>query len=80
MRHREHRLIDKLLLGREFRDVHVWMDEPYRWLGRKHRVLRHDPITLMIKYYDDPERLTSGLLHIIADRVGSKVKRRKNRF
>jgi hypothetical protein len=55
------------------------MDEPYRWLGKKHRVLRHDPITLMIRYYDDPERLASGLLHIIADKSGSKVKTYKYR-
>jgi hypothetical protein len=55
------------------------MDEPYKWLGRKHRVLRHDLITLMIKYYDDPERLASGLLHIIADKSGSKVKTYKHR-
>jgi hypothetical protein len=56
------------------------MDEPYRWLGKKHRVLRHDLISLMIRYYDDPERLTSGLLHIIADRVESEIKRRKRYF
>ena len=56
------------------------MDEPYKWLGKKHRVLRHDPITLMIKYYDDPERLASGLLHVIADRVESRVRRRKRYF
>lgn len=68
--------MDKLLLGREFPDVHLWMDEPYRWLGKRHRILRHDTLSVLIKYCDDPVRLTSALLHIACDKADTSRKRR----
>ena len=77
--HRVHRLIDKLLLKREYPDVHRWVDEPYRWLGPRHRVLRHSPIEVVIKYWGDPARMASGLLHILADRAESRLKARLRR-
>ena len=56
----------------------MWIDEPYRWLGKKHRISRHDPFILFVKY-GFSERFVSGLLHIVADEVFSYVgkKRRK---
>jgi len=30
-KHKIHRYIDKLFLGREFPHVHRWMDEPYKF-------------------------------------------------
>lgn len=74
MKHREHRALDRLLLGREYEDVHAWMDEPAKWLGPRHRVLRHSPIEVLMKYHDDPARLASALLHILADKADSKIK------
>jgi len=72
VRHRQHRLVDVFFLGREYPDVHSWMDEPYRWLGRRHRILRHDPLSILLKYLDDPGRLASAYLHIIADKSSSR--------
>lgn len=75
MRHREHMVLDKVLLGRTYRHVHEWMDEPYKWLGPKHRVLRHDPLTLFLKYGFSDEFL-AGMLHAVADSSTSGRRRR----
>jgi hypothetical protein len=74
LKHREHRLLDRLLLGREYGDVHAWMDEPARWLGPRHRILRHSPLEVLVKYYNDPNRLASAMLHILADKAESRVR------
>ena len=79
MRHREHVALDKIVFGRSFRHVHRWMDEPYKWLGPRHRIVRHDPLTLLAKYGLGDEFL-AGVLHIIADASSSRRRpvRRRN--
>ena len=77
--HKVHRMIDRLFLSKEREDVHKFMDEPYKWLKARHRILRHDPFTLFLKYYNDPEGFLAGLLHIATDFGVSKFnKSRKN--
>jgi hypothetical protein len=74
-RHRVHRFIDRVFLGRAYPHVHVWMDEP-AWttsLGSRHRVLRHDVLSLLARFGVSWE-LLSGLLHILADEVESRVR------
>jgi len=66
-KHKIHRYIDPLFLGKEFPHVHRWMDEPYKLLGRKHRILRHSPQEVIIKYGLSDEAL-GGLLHIYTTR------------
>jgi hypothetical protein len=75
-KHKVHRLIDKIFLGEEFPDVHAWIDRPYKYLGRRHRILRHTPIEIVAKYGFTKKTL-SGLLHILADFGSSKVKKKK---
>jgi len=77
--HRTHRRIDKAFLGKEYPDVHKWMDEPYKWLGPRHRILRHDPFSILLKYRNDPNRLTAALLHLLADKGISALKRSKRK-
>jgi len=48
------------------------MDEPYRSLGRKHRILRHSPQEIILKYGLSDEAL-SGLLHIYADKKTREI-------
>jgi len=79
LKHRQHRALDKLLLGREYGDVHEWMDEPAKWLGPRHRILRHSPLEILLKYSNDPDRLASALLHILADKADSRVRSRRRR-
>jgi hypothetical protein len=78
--HRVHRFIDMVFLGRAYPHVHRWMDEP-AWttsLGKRHRILRHDLLSLLARF-GVSEELLSGLLHILADMVESKVKASKLR-
>jgi hypothetical protein len=77
--HKVHRAVDRLLLGREYEDVHAWMDEPFRWLGPKHRILRHDPLSIAVRYWNDPDRALSAFLHIATDGSVSKIKTYKYR-
>jgi len=70
--HEIHRYIDKLFLGRKFPHVHHRIDEPYKSLGRKHRILRHSPHEVILKYGLSDEAL-SGLLHIYADRKSNEI-------
>lgn len=50
--HKTHHAIEKLLLGETFPDVDAYIDEPYRWLDSKgrmlkgrHRIYRHNALT-----------------------------------
>ena len=81
MRHKEHQALDRIMFGKEFAYVHEWMDEPAKWLGPRHRILRHSPLELLIKYGVSNE-LVAGLLHLEADKVSSALKksaRRRNK-
>jgi hypothetical protein len=75
--HKTHHLVCKLILGKARPDVDRFIDEPYRWLKSRHRILRHDPVTLFLKYHNDPEGFFAGLLHILTDFGVSEVKRRE---
>jgi len=77
--HRVHRLIDRLLLGREYPEVHRYIDEPYKVLGPRHRVLRHDLLTVLQLASIDPAYGASALLHILADYGSSYLKRKARR-
>lgn len=68
-RHSVHRLIDKLLLGREMREVHILKDLPYKVFGRRHRVLLHDETSdLMCLLLYGPRGYVSSKLHNLADK------------
>jgi len=75
--HRIHKLVDKIFLGREYPDVHRDLDEPAKWLGKRHRILRHDPLYVFLRYHNNPKKMISGLLHIITDLAEYKIKKRR---
>jgi len=77
--HDIHKIVNKALLGKEYEDVNRWCDEPYRWLGRKHRILRHDPLSITLKYHNDPERLAAAFLHVLTDEVYSEEVRKRRK-
>jgi len=84
--HKTHAFIEKLFLNKTRLDVDRWMDSPYKWLKARHRILRHDPFTLFLKYHDDPEGFLAGLLHIATDygvsefnKSRKKAKRKKRK-
>jgi len=67
-----HKKISKLLLGSSCERTHKAIDYPVKYLGKKHRILFHDPISAMVIgfLFDGYEGAASGLLHIVADRYG----------
>ena len=75
--HDVHLWCDRIFLGKEFRDVHAILDFPAIFLGAKHRILFHDPASVLILFGNDPERLMSALLHIAIDEAFTNMKIRK---
>ena len=64
-----HKKFSKLLLGDDCNATHAAIDYPFRFLGRKHRVLFHDPLSaVLIGYFmDDYKGVASAVLHLAAD-------------
>ena len=77
MKHKQHRAIDKLLLGKEFPQVHQWMDQPAYRVGPGHRRFRHDAraVVLMALRHQDPRAGVSALLHIGADLAPAEIRK-----
>lgn len=77
MKHKEHRAIDKLVLGREYPDVHRFMDKPAYRMGPGHRRFRHDmrAVLYMALKHQDPRAGVSALLHIGADFIPGEMKK-----
>ena len=78
--HKIHRLIDRLIIGKEYKHVHRVLDKPYKWLGKKHRVSRHN-IPFVLLRFGLSEEFIAGCLHILADKVitGKTIKKKKRR-
>ena len=73
--HEEHRRITKLLLGKEYPEVHSHKDAPVKKLGSRHRILRHDPLTnlALAAKSGDPGAFVAGALHDVTDAVDSAM-------
>jgi len=76
---RVHEAVDKLLFNKKCTTVHKILDLPSKWLGEKHRILLHDPLTAMLIGFlvDRYEGAMSALLHIALDKQLSSYIRRK---
>jgi hypothetical protein len=66
-----HAVHRRLYPGRPYPDVDSWMDEPSKWLGSRHRVLRHSIPELWMRYPGDWERIKYGAYHILLDNMES---------
>jgi hypothetical protein len=65
--------------GKEFRELHEWMDEPRKELGRAHRTERHD--NTYIDYVEERwgwEGVLEFLHHIAVDYRDTREKMQKN--
>lgn len=72
--HRVHKEITRWLLGKPHGKVHQALDYPYKFLGPRHRILFHDPITSVLVARATSKEKGVGLaaiLHIITDCVFS---------
>ena len=68
MHRTKHLTIDRIVLGREYDDVHQWLDETFpKYRGFEHWKERHHIAAIKEKYKADSARLTAAMLHIICD-------------
>jgi len=81
MKHKEHRAIEKLVLGKEYPEVDRWMDQPAYHYGPGHRKFRHDAraVVLMALVHRDPRAGAAALLHIAADLAPVELKKAMKR-
>jgi hypothetical protein len=71
-----HRYVDKLLFGHSYWRVHREMDRPYKYLGRYHRIMFHDPLlayAIARKCYpNDQNAIAAAQCHIALDNMCSR--------
>ena len=77
MRHKDHKAIDELVLGRAYPKVHQFMDAPAYRVGPGHRKYRHDAraVVLMALRHRDARAGVSALLHIGADFAPTEIRK-----
>ena len=68
-----HAYVDKLLFGRSYWRIHREMDRPYKYLGKSHRILFHDPVLAYMiagkQYPDDVTAIAAAQCHIALDNL-----------
>lgn len=73
---RAHVYVDYMMFGRSYRKIHREMDRPFRRLGRRHRIMLHDPVSAIRiaqrLYPGDPVAVRAALLHITIDKICSR--------
>ena len=70
-----HCKISKERTGKEFADLHEWMDDGYKYLGRDHRFERHSGAYIeYVKETWGKEGVCEFLNHIIEDFKGTLAK------
>jgi hypothetical protein len=76
--HETHRRIRHLLGLKGYGYVDRYKDAPFKVLGRRHRILRHDLLTNLLLAVEtgDPRAFLAGELHDLADQ-SFKLKRRR---
>jgi len=72
-----HRKISRMVVGDSCKAVHRFMDFPYRFLGKSHRILLHDPVSAVVVGYllNGLPGAGAALSHILTDYVSSEMKR-----
>ena len=65
-----HERDDLRLLERRYPEIHRFMDRPSKYMGKKHRRVRHDLSTVMLilAVTRDPLAAVSAVMHISRDK------------
>jgi hypothetical protein len=70
------RALDRVCFGKSYTKVHEEIDSPFKYMGRGHRALFHDPFSAYViaqKHYPgDQNALAAALLHNIVDTACTK--------
>jgi len=65
---KKHQKIDKILLGKEFPEVHEWIDEKYPlYRDWEHWKERHHLEAIKEKYQEGTLEFLSAVIHVISD-------------
>jgi len=75
--HKIHRAVSRLFLGSSHDDVNKLMDLPAKLLGRRHRILLHDPFSALILFGSDSEKFKASILHILVDELAKNPEVKK---
>jgi len=75
--HKIHRMISKLVLGKDYRKLHKYLDMPFLVFGKRHRILFHDLLTVAMLQKVDPKLGAAAALHILLDSLERKGRMRK---
>jgi hypothetical protein len=77
-----HKKLSEALLDDDCDSTHAAIDYPFRFLGRRHRILFHDPISSAVLGYmaDGYKGVVSAMMHLVEDhyirpRYGSFIMR-----
>lgn len=80
MRGPEHRKRTKKFLGKEYPDVHEFVDAPHKKLGRMHRKERHGLKDVWLTFrMKGIGHAIAHLLHIFDDKIWSWKQKRKRK-
>lgn len=74
---REHMAMSVQRTGKTYRELHVWVDEPRRWLRADHRTERHAYSAAMKSYVErrwGKTAVVEWLLHIAMDNIDTALK------
>jgi len=62
-----------MFFGRSYKKIHKEMDKPFRKLGRRHRIMFHDPVSAIRiaqrHYPGDLVAIRAALFHITIDEI-----------
>jgi len=71
-----HTYVDRLFFGRSYWRIHREMDRPFKYFGKYHRVLFHDPLSAYViarkQYPNDPNAIAAAECHIALDNICSR--------
>lgn len=81
--HKTHCAISKKRTGSNFSELHEWMDEPYKRLGKNHRTTRHtlndDDMRVVRQRWGD-KGVIEWLFHISLDNLDTAFKMSRNAY
>ena len=70
--HPIHKVFKKIILKKQDMTVDEIMGFPASFAGKGHRKYLHDPLSLVVLFGNDPEKLREAILHKLVDEAFTK--------
>lgn len=74
---RVHNFLNRIIFGSSYDKINAAIDEPFKYLGRKHRILYHNPLEagiIGLTKTSDINGFMAGFLHVYVDQTCSDNK------